>query len=239
VTRLRGVKVKQRLPLVFKQLNWRMFWMRLVMYALLLGLVVGLTPGIYFTDSRLIVWFATVLGFGLISAIIKPILQIATLPMLFFTYGLVVIVINVAILMMVNLFFGDALTVEGWIPAIFGGVVLGLVGGLLESLLGLTPPIVPDSEEALRARVRFQDRGLVYALFQAAPGDLRKYGPPEQADKREFMIPDRLDAEVILAALDAAEASRSAAAKAAALEPSLTARQRLSGETAPAPEEFA
>jgi hypothetical protein len=77
---------------------------------------------------------------------------------------------------------------------------------------------------------------LVYALFQAAPADLRKYGRPEKA---EFTIPDRYDAQVILAALDAAEASRSAAAKAAALEPSPTARQRLSGETAPAPEEFA
>ena len=234
MTRLRGVKVKQRLPLVFKQLNWRMFWMRLVMYALLLGLVVGLTPGIYFTDSRLIVWFATVLGFGLISAIIKPILQIATLPMLFFTYGLVVIVINVAILMMVNLFFSDALTVEGWIPAIFGGVVLGLVGGLLESLLGLTPPIVPDSEEALRGRVRFQDRGLVYALFQATPADLRKYGPPEKA---EFTIPDRHDAQVILAALDAAEARRPATA--VAPEPRPTALRGQSDGTSLSPEEFA
>jgi uncharacterized membrane protein YvlD (DUF360 family) len=166
------------------------------------------------------VWFATVVGFGLISAIIKPILQFAALPMVFFTYGLVVIVINVAILMMVSLFFGNALTVEGWIPAIFGGVVLGLVGGLLESLMGLTPPIVPDSEEALRARVRFQDRGLVYALFQAAPADLQKYGPSEQADDEpRFTIPDKQDVQVILAALDAAPIPRSAATTAVPSKP--------------------
>lgn len=217
-----------------------MFWMRLVMYALLLGLVVGLTPGIYFTDSRLIVWFATVLGFGLISAIIKPILQFATLPMLFFTYGLVVIVINAVILMMVSLFFGEALTVEGWIPAIFGGIILGLVGGLLESVLGLTPPIVPDSEEELRERVRFQDRGLVYALFRAAPADLQKYGPlPERPEEPEFTIPEPKDAQAILAALDAAEAPRPAPAPVVAPEPRVATRPRRVSGAAPLPEESA
>jgi putative membrane protein len=212
--------VREKLPLAFRQLNWRMFWMRLVMYALLLGLVVGLTPGIYFTTSNLGAWFVTVVGFGLIIAILKPILQLVTLPLLFFSYGLVVIVINVIILMLLSSFFGHALTVEGWIPAIFGGVVLGVVGGFVESLLGLTPPIVPDSEEALKARVRFQDRGLIYVLFQAPSAELRKYAAlPEPHAEPVPGAPEPQevpDAQVILATLDAAEAPQPATGSAVA-----------------------
>lgn len=218
-----------------------MFIMRLVMYALLLGLVVGLTPGMYFTTTSLGLWFLTVVGFGLISAIIKPILQLITLPMLFFTYGLVVVMINVAILMMLNSFFSYALTVEGWIPAVFGGVMLGLIGGLLESLLGLTPPIVPDSEEALRQRVRFQDRGLIYALFQAPSTELEKYAAePEPYVAAVAQTPDpqgTQDVQVILAALDAAEAPQPAAAQPVmAAAPPTTLRTR-SGGVSPSPEE--
>jgi hypothetical protein len=55
--------------------------------------------------------------------------------------------------------------VEGLWGALFGGLIIALLGGLLESLFGLNRPIVPDSEAELRARIRAQDRRVIYTLL--------------------------------------------------------------------------
>jgi uncharacterized membrane protein YvlD (DUF360 family) len=212
--------MKEKLSLILRQFNWRMLLMRIVMYSLLLALVVLLTPNTYFTDRRLSVMIVTAIGFGLISAIVRPIIQFVTLPFIFATYGLVIVFINVIILLMLNWVFGDVLVVGGLFTAILGGVLIGVFGGFLESALGLTAPIIPDSEEELRKRIKFQDRGLMYAVFQAAPAELQKYAPVA-GSLTELLpsSPDTQDVQAILATLDAAQGSGTPEAPAPTSEP--------------------
>ena len=197
--------MKEKLSLIRSQFNWRMLLMRIAMYALLLGLVVILTPRMYFTDRRLIVMIATAIGFGVISAIVRPIVQFVTLPFIFATYGLIIVFINSIILLVLGWAFSGVFEVGGLLSAIIGGIFIGLFGGFLESALGLTAPVVPDSEEELRKRIKFQDRGMVYALFQAAPAELQKYALVAGGLAEPLpSSPDTQDAQAILAALDAA-----------------------------------
>ena len=200
----------QKLPLVVKQFNWRMLLMRIVMYAILLVLVVVLTPGIHYVNIQrwVLAVLITSIGFGIVSAIVRPIVQFFTLPFIFATYGLVVLFVNTIILLVFNWVFSDYFAVSGILPALFGGLLITLFGGFLESMLGLTAPVVPDSEEELRKRIRFQDRGLTYALFQAAPAELQKYAPVADSLAEPLpSSPDTQDAQAILDMMNAAAAA--------------------------------
>lgn len=71
---------------------------------------------------------ATVLG--VVNAIVRPIIAFFTWPLNFLTLGIFPFVLNGAMLMLVgNLVQG--FTVEGFIPAILGAVVLGFISYLL------------------------------------------------------------------------------------------------------------
>jgi putative membrane protein len=200
--------MRKKLSIIRSQFNWRMLVVRGLMYAALLGIVVLLVPGIYFknVNNLVLLWLVTAIGFGVVSAIVRPIVQFFTLPFIFTTYGLAVVLINIVVLLVFDWLFSSHFAVDGVLAAILGGLLITLIGGLLESLLGLTAPIVPDSEEALSQRIRFQDRGMAYALFQAAPAELRKYAPI--AGNLEASLPsspDTQDAQAILDTLNGAK----------------------------------
>lgn len=230
--------MKEKLSLVVRQFNWRMLLMRILMYTLLLLLVVILTPGIYFGERSFINVLLTAIAFGIVSAIIRPIIQFFTLPFIFATYGLVVVFINVVILLVLNWFSGTILVVNGLLPAVIGGILIGVLGGALESVLGLTAPIVPDSEEELRQRIKFQDRSFAYRAFRAAPAELQRYAPAALVQGEPLpSSPDTQDAEAILATLDAAQHEEPPPdADEPPPEPP-PARRRHIRKTAPPPEE--
>lgn len=72
--------------------------------------------------------------FGLVNALIKPVVTLLTLPLLILTLGLLTLVINAGMLLLT-----DALTrqleVEGFIPALLGALVISLVSLLLSLFL--------------------------------------------------------------------------------------------------------
>jgi putative membrane protein len=205
--------MKEKFSVIRSQFNWRMLLMRVVMYAILLLIVVVLTPAIRFINvqNRLLGWLFMAIGFGIVSAIVRPIVQFFTLPFIFATYGLVVLLVNLIILLAFDWAFSSHFEIRSIWGALFGALLITLFGGFLESMLGLTAPVVPDSEEELRKRIRFQDRGLAYALFQAAPAELQKYAPVAGSLAEPLpSSPDTQDAQAILAALDAAGAQPAA-----------------------------
>ena len=67
---------------------------------------------------------------GVVNAVIRPIIGFFTWPLNFLTLGIFPFILNGAMLMLVgNLVEG--FTVEGFIPAILGAVVLGFISYLL------------------------------------------------------------------------------------------------------------
>lgn len=75
------------------------------------------------------------LVFGIINALIKPIISLLSLPITILTLGLFMLVINAAMLMLTSFVAGAAFNVEGWIPAILGSIVISIVGALVGMFL--------------------------------------------------------------------------------------------------------
>lgn len=156
-----------------KQFNPRFFVMRLLLNALVLFVVVALTP-IYFVDRTLLNWLFLALMLGLLNAILRPILQFLTLSLVFITYGIVIILINAALLLTLEWLFPQRIAITSLPWAIVGGLLMGMVSSFLEALLGLSTPIVPESETELRQRLQRRPAGFtnfVLASASALEGD--------------------------------------------------------------------
>lgn len=141
-----------------KQFNPRFFVMRVLLNALVLLVVVALTP-IYFVDRTLLNWLFLALMLGALNAILRPILQFLTFSLVFVTYGIVIILINTVLLLTLEWLFPQRIAISGLLWAIVGGLLMGMVSSFFETLLGLSTPIVPESETELRQRLERRPAG--------------------------------------------------------------------------------
>jgi len=83
-------------------------------------------------------WHLLLVGavFGLLNAVVKPILTFFSLPVLILTMGLFYFVINALILWMTPVFV-PMLVVDGFIAALKGSVVISLMNWLFSWLVGI------------------------------------------------------------------------------------------------------
>jgi putative membrane protein len=139
-------------PPFIKQFNWRVALMRVVINAAVLAATALILPNIYFVEVTVwnILFVSIVLG--ILNAVVKPIIQFLTLSFIFTTYGLVVVLINAIILLLLSWLFPDRFVVESILAALIGGALVGILGSFFESLLGLSPPIIPDKADEFRKR---------------------------------------------------------------------------------------
>ena len=128
----------------FQSLNWKLIVLRISVAAIAIALTVLIVPGIRVPEYVFGTFLILGAAFGLLNAFVKPLIQVITLPLLFVTYGLVVIVINAVMLWLLSWLFLDVLVIDSLWSALFGGLILGLLGMLMENLLGLTQPIIDD-----------------------------------------------------------------------------------------------
>ena len=149
-----------RIDRFLKQFNWRFLLVRILVNALALAVTAAVTPKIYFVDKSILNWLLMAFMLGVLNALLKPVLQFLTLPFIFVTYGLVVVLVNALLLWLLSVIFPNRFAVENLLWALVGGLVLGLVSSFLESLLGLTMPIVPEEETALRRQLEEESGGL-------------------------------------------------------------------------------
>lgn len=64
--------------------------------------------------------------FGMINFFIKPILKLISLPMIFITFGLFTIIINIAMLLLLD-YFSDAIYISGIMAAFWAMLVISAV----------------------------------------------------------------------------------------------------------------
>lgn len=74
------------------------------------------------------------LVFGLVNALLKPLLIFLSLPAIFLTLGLFAFVVN-GVMLLITARLTDHLAVAGLWPAIVGSVVVSIVSALLGALL--------------------------------------------------------------------------------------------------------
>ncbi len=113
------------------------FLIRIVINAVAIALTASLLPGIHVLNNDMGTLLILGLIFGLVNALIKPIISFLTCPFIILTLGLFIFVINGVTLMLTANFSSERLTVDnlGW--AILGGIIMGFIGMILETVLGL------------------------------------------------------------------------------------------------------
>jgi len=82
------------------------------------------------------IWLALI--FGLVNAVLKPILNVVGCPFVILTLGLGSLLINTLLFVLAGLigqYFGVGFSVDGFWPALLGSIVVSVVSFLLNSLI--------------------------------------------------------------------------------------------------------
>jgi putative membrane protein len=114
------------------------FLIRLIITAVALWVAVELVPGITHNGppAQLLI---VALVFGVLNAAIRPILLMLTCPLVLITLGLFIFVLNAFMLWLTGA-LSQALdigfVVDGFFPALVGGLVVGLVSTVLNIMVG-------------------------------------------------------------------------------------------------------
>src|SRR3954451_23252009 len=82
--------------------------------------------------------------FGVVNAIVGPILRLLSLPFVLLTLGLFLLVINAALLA-ITAALTDRLSVTASLPAALGGLTLAIVGWVADRVLERCPLVCPPS----------------------------------------------------------------------------------------------
>lgn len=72
--------------------------------------------------------------FGVVNALVGPILRLLSLPFVLLTLGLFLLVINAALLG-ITAAITDRLTIDGFLTAVLGGLILAVVGWVADQVL--------------------------------------------------------------------------------------------------------
>jgi putative membrane protein len=128
--------MKKHIP----HLNGKVLFMSLIVNMISITITAVIIPGIIIQDRKLgyIILLAAVLG--LLNTFIKPILQILTIRLLFVSYGLILIVTNTIILLLLAWLFAY-FVINSLLAAIGGAIFISLIGGFLDYLVGVIPPV--------------------------------------------------------------------------------------------------
>ena len=112
----------------------RSFAIRILINAFALSAAAYYVPGIRMADGfTSVLWIALV--FGVINAVLKPVLMLLSLPFLFLSLGLFTFVVNAALLLLTaRLASGFAVTDFG--AALVGSVVISVVSVILGIIVG-------------------------------------------------------------------------------------------------------
>jgi putative membrane protein len=127
--------------------NWRLFLVRVLTNGLAVVVTAALVPGLELGTWRLGGLAALGLVFGLLNALVKPALQFLALRFLVATYGGVVVLINAAMLYFLELLLPQLISSTRLWQLLLGGLVVGVLGLLLETLAGASRPVL-DTREA-------------------------------------------------------------------------------------------
>ena len=111
---------------------------RILANAIAISLAVKLIEGITFTGPW---WKMIITGavFGVVNALIRPVVKLFTFPLIILTLGLFTLIVN-ALMLGLTAYLSDAfglgLSVAGFWPAFWGALVISIVSFLLSLVTG-------------------------------------------------------------------------------------------------------
>jgi len=111
------------------------FVLRLVISGAALGVAATLVPGIMVNGASSLIMAA--LLFGLVNAVVKPVLELVTCPLIMLTMGLFTFVINALLMMITDWLAGQfdvGFEVDGFVPALLGAIIVSIVSWVLTEI---------------------------------------------------------------------------------------------------------
>jgi putative membrane protein len=78
--------------------------------------------------------FFTSIVFGIVNAMIKPLLILFSFPFMLFTFGIFLFVIN-AVLLEIVAFFVHGFSIDSFLTAILGSILLSLISFIISSIV--------------------------------------------------------------------------------------------------------
>ena len=119
---------------------------------------VQVVHGIHFHDNGLLPPVLTALMLGILNAFIRPILMLIALPLLIFTLGLFMLVINALLLCLVSWLMNGYFQVDSFGSAFLGATIISVISIALNVLTGNArasiniqrrppPPKKPDDDD--------------------------------------------------------------------------------------------
>lgn len=110
--------------------------LRWAVTAAALFLAIAIVPGLHFdtSDGGVLRLFLVAAVFGIVNAVLKPLLSVLTCPLIILTFGLFTLVVNAILLEATGWLstrWGLGFSVAGFWPAFWGGLVVGISSALL------------------------------------------------------------------------------------------------------------
>ena len=109
--------------------------LRLLVNALSIAVVARFLPGITVANNDLGTYLIIGLVFGIVNALLKPIIALLTCSLVILTLGLFILVINGLMLLITASLLPNLFAVDGIGPAILGGIIISLINMVLEGLI--------------------------------------------------------------------------------------------------------
>ena len=114
----------------------------LVVNAASLGVAVWLFSGITLTGNstgdKILTLLVVGAIFGVITSVVRPIVNLLSLPLIVLTLGLMLLVINALMLLLTSKVadtFGLGFHVDGFWTAVFGSIVISIASMIVEAIL--------------------------------------------------------------------------------------------------------
>jgi putative membrane protein len=115
---------------------------RLLVNAIALAVASWIVSGITLqgatTGKRVLTLLIVAAIFGVVNAIVKPVVKVLSFPLLILTLGLLTFVINAAMLLLTSWITGKLdvqFHVDGFWSALFGALIISVVGMILNAVL--------------------------------------------------------------------------------------------------------
>ena len=110
--------------------------LRLLVNALSIAIIARFLPGIHVASNDPAAFVLIGLVFGVINALLKPIITLLTCSLVLLTLGLFILVINGLMLWLTAALLPELFRIDSFGWAILGGIIVSIVNMVLESLIG-------------------------------------------------------------------------------------------------------
>lgn len=112
--------------------------LRLVVNAIALWVAIEIVPGLTYTSESYVSLLIIAFIFGLVNALVRPILVLLTCPLIVLTLGLFVLIVNgvlLSITVWLSGVFDLGLASDSFLSTLLGAVIVSVVSGVINLLI--------------------------------------------------------------------------------------------------------